>query len=178
MAVTRGQKRFADRYIENDFRNATDAYMKAYPKASYETARRNASILLTKTDIQEYLSAAIAEVLGREKLALEKRLFDVLMRRAFYDVTEIVDLHGDLVITRDGLRERGLEACVDSVNKKINAQGVVEVTYKFADRDRALDTLQKYIQMIHEKTEVDFVNPEVRAALAAVFSPSPAGAAG
>jgi hypothetical protein len=172
MAVTRGQKRFADRYIENDFRNATDAYMKAYPKASYETARANAAKLLANTNIQEYLAAAIAEVLGREKLALEKRIFDVLMKRAFYDVTEIIDLQGNLVITQAKLRAKGLEACVDSVNKKINAQGVPEITYKFADRDRALDTLQRYIRMIHEKTEIDFINPEVRAALAAMLSPS------
>jgi phage terminase small subunit len=178
MSVTRAQKKFINRYIENDFRNATGAYMNAYPKASYETARVQASRLLAKPNIQECLSAAVAEALGREKLTLEKRIFDVLMKRAFYDITEIVGLKGSLAVTREQLKEKGLDVCIDSINKKINAQGVEEVTYKFADRDRALDTLQRYIRMIHEKTEIEFITPETRAALAAVFSSSPPEAAG
>jgi hypothetical protein len=166
MAVTRAQKRFIARYIENDFRNATEAYRAAYPKASYDTARVQASRLLTKPNIQEHLSAVIAETLKREKLPLEKRLFDYWMRRAFYDVTEIIGLDGNLKITGEELRERGLAVCIDSVNKKTDAQGNTIVTYKFADRDEAAQTLQKYIRMIQEKVEINHsISPESRAAL-------------
>jgi hypothetical protein len=174
MVVTGAQKKFIARYIENDFRNATAAYQAAYPEASYDTARANATKLLAKTSIQEYLSAAVAEALGREKLTLEKRLFDYWMKRAFYDVTKIVDLNGNLVITEAELRKRGLDACIDSVNKKIDAQGNTIVTYKFADKDAAAEMLQKYIQMIREKIDVNHsISPESRDFLKSVFASDP-----
>jgi phage terminase small subunit len=177
MAVTRAQKKFAARFIENDFRNATDAYLKAYPKASYDTARSEAAKCLAKPSIQEYLSAVLKETLGRDKIPVEKRVFGYWMKRAFYDVTEIIGLDGELKITEEELREKGLEVCIDSVNKKTDAQGQKIVTYKFADKDKAVDMLQRYIRMIHEKIEIDFINPEVRSALAAALSPPPPEAA-
>jgi phage terminase small subunit len=155
MAVTRAQKQFVARFMEQDFRNATEAYLKAYPKASYDTARVEASRLLTKPCIKEYMSAVISEALEREKLPLEKRLFDYWVKRAFYDITGIIDLNGNLRITEEELRERGLDVCIDSVNKKINARGETTITYKFADKDAAAEMLQKYIQMIHEKIELN-----------------------
>jgi phage terminase small subunit len=176
MAVTRAQKRFLDHYIEQDFRNATEAYRKAYPKASYNTARVQSSRLLTKPDIQEHLSAVIAEALAREKISLEKHIFDYWMKRAFYDLTEIIDLHGTVQLTEEELREKGLNACIDSINRKTDAQGQEIITYKFADRDFAVEMLQKYIRMIHEKIEVDFISPETRAALEAIALSPPEGA--
>ena len=44
--------KFISEYIKNGG-NATEAYLKAYPEASKETARRNGSRLLTYTDILE-----------------------------------------------------------------------------------------------------------------------------
>jgi hypothetical protein len=178
MAVTRAQKRFLDHYIEQDFKNAAGAYRKAYPEASYDTARANSARLLSKANIQEYLAAVIDGILGREKIAREKRVFDYWAKRAFYDITEIIDLKGSVKITEEELREKGLTACVDSINKKTDAQGNETMIYKFADRDTAVGMLQKYIQMIHEKIEVDFIAPETRAALAAIAAAPPPGAAG
>jgi hypothetical protein len=165
MGITRAQRKFVERYMANDFRNATDAYRQAYPRASYDTARANAAKLLAKTSIQDYMSAAVAEVLDREKLTLEKRIFDYWTRRAFYDLTAIIGLDGQVKITEDELRAAGLEACIDSINKKITAQGDTVITYKFADRDAAVGMLQKYISMIHEKLEITGIPPEASAAL-------------
>src|SRR4026209_1241698 len=41
--------------------NGTDAYVATYPKASRETARRNASVLLTNTDIKAEIQARLDE---------------------------------------------------------------------------------------------------------------------
>jgi hypothetical protein len=127
------------------------------------------------SSIQEYLSAVIAETLRREKIPLEKRIFDYWMKWAFYDITEIISIDGKMKLTDKKLREKGLEVCIDSINKKIDAQGNVTMVYKFADKDKAVEMLQKYIQMIHEKIEIEFINPEVRYTLGAAFS-SPEGA--
>jgi phage terminase small subunit len=153
--ITRAKKKFIACFIANDFRNATGAYLKAYPKASYDTARANAAKLLANACVQEYLSSVIAEALRRDKIPLEKRIFDYWMKRAFYDITELIDLHGNVKLTEEELREKGLEVCIDSINQKASAQGETVVTYKFADKDRAAEMLQKYIQMIHEKIEVN-----------------------
>jgi hypothetical protein len=146
--ITRRQMLFARLYIERDFRSATEAYMQAYPGAAYETARANAARLLAKSNVQDYISGVIAEALGREKLVLEKRIFDYWAKRAFYDITEIIDLHGNLMIAEGELRARGLDACIDSINRKVDARGETVITYKFADKDLAAEMLQKYIQMV------------------------------
>ena len=48
------QKVFCREYVKNG-NNGTQAYMKAYPDASEESARRLASQLLTNIDIQNYI---------------------------------------------------------------------------------------------------------------------------
>jgi LPS O-antigen subunit length determinant protein (WzzB/FepE family) len=105
------------------------------------------------------------------------------MKRAFYDVTGIIDLNGNLQITGEELREKGLDACIDSINKKTDAQGREIITYKFADKDRAADMLQRYIQMIKDpvqESKIDFkgsvnIAPETLDALTAMFHESGRG---
>jgi phage terminase small subunit len=154
VAVTRAQKQFVARFIEQDFRNATAAYRKAYPNASAESARREASRLLTKVDIQEHMSAAIAGALRREKVTLEKRILDIWLKRAFYDPGEIIDDSGVLLHSLRKLKRMGLSVCVEGIETRRNAAGVETVRVRLADRDKALEMLQKYIRMIHEKIEL------------------------
>lgn len=52
--MNNNQKIFCREYVKNG-NNGTQAYMKAYKNCTKETARRNASDLLTKTDVQEYI---------------------------------------------------------------------------------------------------------------------------
>jgi hypothetical protein len=151
--IRRAQQEFLRHFIGQDFKNATEAYRKAYPNASYDTARVEAAKCLAKPNVQALLSSTLADILSREKIPLEKRLFDYWMRRAFYDLTEIIDLNGTLKLTEEELREKGLQACIDSVNKKTDANGNVTVTYKFADKDAAAEHLQQYIQMIKRQPE-------------------------
>jgi phage terminase small subunit len=170
--MTKAQKNFVNYYIEADFRNATAAYIRAYPQASEETARRNASRLLTNADIQEYMGAVIAEVLRRDKIPLEKRILDTWLKRAFYDPAEVVDGRGALLHSLDELSRRGLSVCVESIETRVNAQGVETVKVKLADRDKALEMLQQYIQMIKPQTqkfEIDGLSEDVRARLALLY---------
>jgi phage terminase small subunit len=171
--MTRAQKRFVDYYIEQDFRNATAAYMKAYPQAAEEIARRNASRLLTNTDIQEYLAAVLAEILKRDRLPLEKRILDVWLRRAFYDPAEIVDGKGALLHPLEELSRRGLSTCVESIETRINAQGIETTKIKLADRDKALEMLQAYIAMVKPQSqtiEIGGLSDEARARLALLYA--------
>jgi hypothetical protein len=151
--ISKARRNFVNYFIEQDFKNATEAYKRAYPRASEESARRNASRLLTNADIQSLISQTIADILDKDKIPLEKRIFDYWIKRAFYDITEIISIDGEIKLTEAELREKGLAVCIDSINKKINAQGQEIKIYKFADKDKAADMLQRYIQMIKEPVQ-------------------------
>jgi phage terminase small subunit len=170
--ITRAQQNFVNYYIEQDFKNATAAYQRAYPQASEESARRNASRLLTNADIQEAMSSVIAEVLRRDKISLEKRILDTWMRQAFFDLAEIIDSKGALLHPLEELSKQGLSVCVEGIETRINAQGVETVKIKLADRNKALEMLQEYIQMIKpqtQKIELGGLSDEARARLALLY---------
>jgi hypothetical protein len=169
--MTKARKSFVNFYIEQDFRNATGAYRRAYPRASEESARREASRLLTKVDIQEYMSSVIAEVLQRDKIPLEKRILDTWMRRAFYDPAEIVDSKGALLHPLEELSKLQLSVCVEGIETRI-IQGVETTKIKLADRDKSLEMLQRYIEMIKpqtQKIEIGGLSDEARARLALLY---------
>ena len=141
---------FVRYYIEQDFRDATGAYQRAYSEASEATAAANSSRLLKDAKVQEALAEELSAVLAEKRRPLEKRILDTWIIRAFYDPTEIIDLKGQLKITEKELRRRGLQVCIDSINLKRDQRGREFIEYKLADRDKALDMLQRYIAMIRE----------------------------
>jgi len=148
------QQLFCIEYLK-DF-NATQAAIRAgYSKdTSYSIGCEN----LKKPEIQTEISSLIKELLDQAKIPLEKKILDYWTIRAFYDVTEIIDLNGKLKLTEKQLREKGLHVCIDGINKKINSSGKIIIVYKFADKDKAVEMLQKYIQMIKEKLDINLTN--------------------
>jgi len=135
-------------YIEQDFREPAKAYLRAFPDVTVGSANTLASRLLREVEIQASLAAELEALLAEKRLPLEKRIFETYFIRAFYDPTEIIDLNGKLKITEAQLRKRGLQVCIDSINKRLNAKGDSYLEYKLADRDKALDVLRQYVQMI------------------------------
>jgi len=161
--VLKKRANFVRFYIEQDFNDAAKAYTKAYGTTG-NTAYSSASRLLKDDKIQQMFANEIAVILKEKRIPLEKRILDTWVARAFYDPTEIIDLDGRLTITTAELRKRGLQVCIDAINEKMTAQGDTYVEYKLADRDKALDMLQKYIQMVKPfdmKVDPD-KNPESR----------------
>ena len=140
------QRVFVSEYLK-DFNAAQAAIRSGYSK---KTAPVIGAQNLLKLNIQTEISTRVEALLEQSKIPLKKRLFDYWMRRAFYDITEIIDLDGNIKLTEEQLREKGLDVCIDSVNKKINSNGDTIITYEFANKDRAADMLQRYIQMIRE----------------------------
>jgi hypothetical protein len=148
--LTRSQEQFLNYFIEQDFKNARKAYMRAYPKASAETADVNSCRALSKTKFQSRLAEKVAEALAKDKIPIEKRIFELWAKRAFYDTTDILEKNGTLAKTMEELKAEGLSVCVDGIKTKVNAQGITTVEYKLADRDKAADMLSRYVQMIKE----------------------------
>ena len=66
-------KIFCQEYVKNG-NNGTQAYMKAHPKCTEETARRNASKLLTKTDVQQYIEKLQNKTEKKAIMSIEERM--------------------------------------------------------------------------------------------------------
>ena len=148
------QRLFCIEYLK-DF-NATQAAIRAgYSK---KTAQQMGSENLAKPVIQQEISIQVKEMLAKAKIPLEKQIFDYWLKRAMYDVTEIIDLHGNLKITEEHLREKGLHVCIDGIEQRINAKGETYIKYKFADKDKAVEMLQRYIGMIKEEPQINITN--------------------
>lgn len=91
--------------------NGTEAYCRAYPKASRETARRNGSALLTKADVKAEIArlrAKADEKAGSAVLTLvEKRRFVArLVRAKVADLPPDSDLFNSVKRSKDGIEFR------------------------------------------------------------------------
>ena len=76
MKLTAKQRKFCDEYIKSG--NATEAYLKAgYQIKSNEAARANASRMLTKANIKEYIETRLKQ-LESKKLAGAREVLEYL----------------------------------------------------------------------------------------------------
>ena len=96
------------------------------------------------------LALELDMALSGAKTGLEKRIMDTWLVRAFYDVADIVNEEGQLANTMQELKKLGLSAVIDGIDIKPDKDGGEHIVYKLADKDRALEMLQKYIQMIKQ----------------------------
>ena len=129
---------FADEYIIN--LNATQSYLKAYPEATYNTARTEGSKLLANPNIKAYIDEQMA-----------KKQDDRIMKQ-----DEILRLL--TAIARGEQTEQTLQLCGDG------CQELVDKDISAKDRIKALELLGKRYGTFAEKVIVD-VDKEKQEAL-------------
>lgn len=71
--MNNNQKLFCHEYVKNG-NNGTRAYMEVYSNCTEETARRNASKLLTKTDVKEYIESLQEELKDEAIMSAKERM--------------------------------------------------------------------------------------------------------
>lgn len=77
-ALSKNQKLFVKEYLKH--RNGSMAYKKAYPTCKKDnTARTNASMLLTKPNIKAYVDAGI-EKMNKEALLDRQQIMEILVK--------------------------------------------------------------------------------------------------
>ena len=119
---------FADEYIIS--LNATQSYLKAYPKASYETANVEGCKLLVKPSIKNYIDEQMAKKQD-ERIMKQDEILRLLTSIARGEQTEqTLQLCGD--------------GCQELVDKDISAK----------DRIKALELLGKRYGTFAEKIDV------------------------
>ena len=134
-------------------KNGTKAYMQAYPKAKYDTARTNSSKLLAKTNIkdaiQEYYDAS-----WKEKEKQISKLFDDLLNVVNADVADYIDENGEIDVKKiKSLNTFPLVEYNRTVSDTAQGQNV-KTSVKLLDKLKAISELTKILQMINEKVEI------------------------
>lgn len=185
--LTPEQQRFIDEYLIDP--NGTQAYRKAFPSATYHTARNEAAKLLAKPCIKKELRAAQAA--ARQKLRVSaERVNREVARIAFADLLDIETPDGRLRSLRDipiDLRRAIASVKVRRVKSLGNDEETVDVVeYKLWPKMAAIESLMKRLGLVKEVTPLEsllaFLPPElggqVRAALAAALSGGGSAAGG
>ena len=91
--LTAKHKLFCQNYIID--LNATQAYLKVYPKSTIEAARRNAHRLMIRADVESYIQKAMDKRSKKIEITSDLILSE-LLRLAKVDVTQAFDEKGNL----------------------------------------------------------------------------------
>ena len=132
------QQRFCEEYIVDW--NATQAAIRA--GYSQQTARQQGSKLLTKVNIQDYISECknkIEELAGVSKL----RAINKLIQIAFTDITEAYNDNGTLKPISDFPKD--LRACVEGIETLTIAEGGEIQKLKMPSARLAIQDLAKML---------------------------------
>jgi phage terminase small subunit len=138
-------KIFVREYIINW--NGVKAYQKAYPESDYDTAKVNASKLLTNTNIQEYIEKIQQEI---EKNAGISRLKVVLEHKKIA-FNSMAHLHNTWIKRKEFEQlTEDQKSCIESIDvKKVKndekGYEVEQVKIKLYDKQRALDSISKML---------------------------------
>lgn len=168
--LTEKQKRFCDEYLVD--LNATRAYKKAYPSVKKdETARANASRLLTKANIKEYIDKRIKDRQKRTEITQDKVLKELaaiafsngskyakVVERKAYDEEgkPVVDYETGKQLTYKTVEFKNTDDLTEDEKKAISSihkgrDGMKVETY---DKMKALELLGKHLGMFKDKLEL------------------------
>lgn len=155
MALNEKRQRFVEEYLID--LNGTQAAIRAGYSA--KTANEQASRLLTNVNVQQAISAAMAERSKRTGINQDRVVLE-LAKIALVKITDIVDSQGRIksTATDDDL------ACIESVKyKKFESDtgSSVEREVKIASKLKALELLGKHLGMWNDKLDVNITQPIV-----------------
>jgi phage terminase small subunit len=153
-------KAFADALLADPEMNATRAYMAAYPKCGQEAARRNASRLLTRADVEAYLNEGRLKRQERTQIT-QDRIVQELMALALVDPLDLFEPDGSLKrITEMPEAARrsiiGIEVAelFAGQGEEKHAFGILK-KIKLSPKQGPLELLGKHVGMWPSKVSVD-----------------------
>ena len=154
--MTEKQKRFCEEYLIDC--NATRAYKAAYPNIKKdETARTNASRLLTNANIKKYIEDTL-EKIRSDKIADITEIMEYLtavMRREKkeYIVVTLTEETSNYIPDERGIPRK-------QTIKKENPQ-IVEIPAKLSDANKAAELLGKRFGIFKDNINIDGTIPVV-----------------
>lgn len=147
--MTERQKIFADEYLID--LNATRAYKVAYPNVKNdETARANASRLLTNANVLKYVEERMKDRQERTEVTQDQVIRE-LSAIAFAKTTDYVEVRDGRVLIRD-------TAELSDVQIKAIAgikEGTNGIEIKMYGKEKALELLGRHLGMWNDKLAVE-----------------------
>jgi len=131
------------------------AYIKFNTTKNPVTARTESSTFFAKPHIQEAISYYMDIHISQFRDTLHYEIIDKYRRRAFYNIFDYLDaatgelkpdLSEEMLVVIDGTEEKAVP-----VGGGLYKQTTV---YKFANRDKALEQLMKYMGLVENKLEI------------------------
>jgi len=169
LGLNNRQRRFAYFYVLNDFKGADAARKAGY---TYKGNKSEANIM-TSIACQNKSKANIREAINRiidhkkrDVKEIEKRLHDLWWKRASYDISTFINEDGEFKQLKQ--IPKAWRCCVDGIEKKVYGKdaNVKVVVAKLADRDKAIDKLDRLINMTgNDKEESNTISNEVMKSL-------------
>lgn len=174
--MTDAQKRFCDEYLID--LNATRAYKVAYPNCKKDdTARANSSRLLTKANIQEYISKKQKQIEKRTEVTQDmviKELSAIAFSKAsdyaklkkMKRNTPIFDEEGTIVNYKEeeyiGIEFTPTDELSEEQKKALSGikQGKFGIEVNSCDKVRALELLGRHLGIFNDKLDVSLKEKE------------------
>lgn len=160
-ALSNNQKLFCQEYLKSGM-NGTKAYLKVYSKSckKEETARVNASRLLTNANILEYIEELQNKVEEKAVVSIED-IVNELSIIAFGDRTEIAKVCSENILDPETNRVLGVRTHLDITDTdklSDNAKKIVSgykltqagISVESCDKMKALELLGKYLGMFKD----------------------------
>lgn len=153
--LTEREERFCREYVCDAALNATKAFQKAFPAATYGTARCESSKLLANPNIKARIKEMQQERAIRLELAPE-RLLSELMKMAFYDPSDFYDDDGRVKPLRElEPDQRAIIAGFETLHKIIGDDNdglAVTTKVKLPDKKACIELLGRYLKIFNEST--------------------------
>lgn len=162
--MTDAQKRFCDEYLID--LNATRAYKVAYPNCKKdETAKSAGSRLLTKVNVQNYISEKMKEREKRTEVT-QDMVIKELAKIAFLDIRKLYTENGQLKNVAD--LDDDIAGAISSLETLEKYEGYGEdrerigdtQKVKMLDKTKALELLGRHLGIFNDKLNVNVKEKE------------------
>ncbi len=126
--------------------SATKAYTKAGYKSTGHAAEANGARLMRKDEVQARVAELTAPAVAETQATVE-RVLQELVRLAFYDLTVVFESENGRLTMKDPRNlPEDLRRAIVAI-KPVQVGDEMHYEYKFADKQRALDSLARHLQM-------------------------------
>ncbi len=146
------QRRFGREYVIDQ--NGTQAAIRA--GYSPKTATAMASRLLTNVKVRAYIAELMAPAVEAAALSVE-RVLKEMKRLAFYDMTAVLEITDGKITMRDPASlPEDLRRAIIGI-KAVESGDGLHYECRFADKQKALDSLARHLQMFKDMVIVENV---------------------
>lgn len=164
--ISEKQRMFVDTYLADKDLNAGRAYLSVYTSVKKQsTANVNASRLLTKPHVQEYLRKRMKDREKRTEIT-QDRVINEIAKAAFADIKKYLSYRTALTkvgLTDDGEPILDYQPIIDlkdsdevdgSVIQQVSLSDKGSFTFKLQDKLKALELLGRHLGIWNDKLDI------------------------